>query len=481
MTQSVLIQTLRKLNKNELENWVAWVKLPQINQNQEVIRLVEYVGAHLHIAKPNMLSPEAMCAATFKNKQMDLPRLRHLMSYTMEATRRYLAFLAFEQETAVADLLLSKELSNRGLDKEAAKIKENLLKNLQKQSERDAQWHLLNYQTSQISLEEQIAQNRSKEIDLNPSIEHLTVFYLSEIFRNACTALTHQAMSEKTYNLAPLHQAFLMAETSNWLDFPAISVYYWICKALLEDNVAKVSKQNDALNTNYFEQWKTVIQNYQHSFSQTELRSIYLMAINFCIRRMNAGSEFYKRAAFELYQKALKQGFLEEKGWLSVFTYKNIIRLGIGLGEKAWTLAFFENYKKQLHPSKREAHYKFNQAFLQFKENAFESVIVTLRDLNLEELEDSFILLDTRRMLLRAYFELNEWQALDSLLKSFAILLKRQSNLGYHQEMNLNLIKFTRLLMNIEMGKGKKTGIFEAIEAEPLLAERSWLLEKINN
>jgi hypothetical protein len=162
-----------------------------------------------------------------------------------------------------------------------------------------------------------------------------------------------------------------------------------------------------------------------------------------------------------------------------VFTYKNIIRLGIGLGETAWTLAFFENYKQLLHPSKREAHYKFNLAFLQFKKNAFDAVIVTLRDLELEALEDPLILLDTRRMLLRAYFELKEWQALDSLLKSFTILLKRQSNLGYHQEMNLNLIKFTRMLMNEQVGKKQKTGIWEEIELEPLLAERSWLLEKI--
>ena len=54
-------------------------------------------------------------------------------------------------------------------------------------------------------------------------------------------------------------------------------------------------------------------------------------------------------------------------------------------------------------------------------------------------------------MLLRIYFELGEYDALESLLDSFATYLRRQQDLGYHREHYRNLIHFVRRLLNIGM------------------------------
>ena len=82
-------------------------------------------------------------------------------------------------------------------------------------------------------------------------------------------------------------------------------------------------------------------------------------------------------------------------------------------------------------------------------------------------------------MLLRSYFELEEWQPLDSLLRSFYSFLRRRHDIGYQRPMYLNLIKFTRKLMAGPLARRKATQLAARIRAEPYVAEREWLLEKV--
>jgi hypothetical protein len=63
--------------------------------------------------------------------------------------------------------------------------------------------------------------------------------------------------------------------------------------------------------------------------------------------------------------------------------------------------------------------------------------------------DDLHTSLDPRSMLLRIYYEKNFLDALESLLDSFQIYIKRQKKLGYQGENYLNFIRFTRQLLRI--------------------------------
>ena len=96
------------------------------------------------------------------------------------------------------------------------------------------------------------------------------------------------------------------------------------------------------------------------------------------------------------------------------------------------------------------------------------------------ELEDTLNNLDARRMLLRSYFELGEWTALESLLQSFGAYLRRQKNLGYHRQTNERLLYFTRRLMELDRGQRQAVEALRVeLEATTELAERSWLLSQV--
>jgi hypothetical protein len=204
---------------------------------------------------------------------------------------------------------------------------------------------------------------------------------------------------------------------------------------------------------------------------------LYLLAINGCIRRMNAGQRDYIRTAFELYRTALLRGFLLEEGWISGFTYRNIIRIGAAQKETAWTEQFLHQYRDALHPRERQDQFTFNQAYLFFQQQDYTRAMPLLLQL---DFADPLHQLEARRMLLRSYYELGEWQALDALLHSFGAYLRRQKNLGYHRATNERLLYFIRKLLEIPAGdRAVRARLRAEIEATPDVAERQWLLSQV--
>ena len=83
-------------------------------------------------------------------------------------------------------------------------------------------------------------------------------------------------------------------------------------------------------------------------------------------------------------------------------------------------------------------------------------------------------------MLLRMYYELEEYDALHSLLESFVTYIRRKK-IAYHRENYLNLIKFTKRLLMLAQYDHKATMMLrQAIEKEPHLAEKQWLLKMLD-
>ena len=93
---------------------------------------------------------------------------------------------------------------------------------------------------------------------------------------------------------------------------------------------------------------------------------------------------------------------------------------------------------------------------------------------------DPLAQLNGRTMLLRIYYEKKYTDALESLLDSFSIFLRRQRNVGYQRAHFQNLIQFTRRLLALSPGdKGGAAALKTDIEHSKSVAEKEWLLEKV--
>jgi hypothetical protein len=445
---------------------VDYIRCPLFNRRPEVTRLCEYLADHIGKPAQKAFEAERLFAAALPSEPYDNRRLRHLMSYALDALRQYLALTEWQSDNAAYEQSLVRALRSRGMDKLFDKALDKATARGEQRNVRDAQHHFLQYQLHQEKLEFKARNQRSASLNLQPLPDELTTFYVSEMLRHACSALMHQAVAGQTYHMQLLGAILSVVEQGPMLETPAVAVYYHAYKMLQ-------SPEEDQP----FEQLKQLLSQHEGRFKQEEMRGLYLMAINGCIRRMNAGNRAYIREAFEVYRAALERNFLTENGFLSSFTFKNIIRIGAALDEHAWTEQFIEQYKTALHPRERDNAYRYNRAFLYFQKADYARAMPLLQQV---ELEDPLNNLHARRMLVRSYFELGEQDALESLLQSFGAYLNRQKNLGYHQALNLNFVRFMlRLLRQWPLEEGNRLLLQKELAAEKQVAEREWLMEKL--
>lgn len=248
---------------------------------------------------------------------------------------------------------------------------------------------------------------------------------------------------------------------------PGIRLYSCLLAALRDP-------QNEAA---FFEA-KTLIYKNWPLFREAERREQYLIALNFCIRKINSGQNQFMAQAFELYRSGLENKALFENGILSHFTYKNATSAGIMAGHSAWVRQFLEDYKPFLHPRERHHAYVYNLAVYYFRLRDYEQAMTLLRDANLGE--DSLTNLDARSMLVRIYYERGYTEALGSLLDSFSAYLRRRSDIGYHKANYENLIRFVRqMLRKFPLTAEVKARIREEAAATQQLAERNWLMQQL--
>ncbi|MEZ4966856.1 MAG: hypothetical protein R2791_16550 [Saprospiraceae bacterium] len=466
MTNSLLLRTVSQLQSKDLRHLHDFVRCGSFNRREEVARLFDHLASRIDRPDRGALGAEQLFAAAFPGQPYDNTLLRHTMSYLLDVIRQYLAWEEWRTEPAEQQRCLLRALRSRGMDTLAEKEWQRASNAEDRETIRDAQYHFRRYQLHQEKLERDARRERSARINLQPLPDELTAFYVSEMLRHACSAIMHQAVAGQAYRIDLLNAILETAGQETMLQVPAIAVYYYAYQMLQSPEA-----------TQPFERLKTLLVEYEQNFKPDEMRGLYLIAINGCIRRMNAGDRTYVREAFELYRAALERDFLTENGILSGFTYKNIIRVGAALGEHEWTEQFLETYRTRLHLRERDNLYRYNLAYLRFQQRDYASAMPLLQQV---DLEDPLNNLDARRMLLRSYYELGEWSALESLLQSFSAYLRRQKNLGYHRVTNENLILFTKKLMDRDRrDRAVAAALRTAIDATPDVAERAWLLEQL--
>ncbi|MEO1262141.1 MAG: hypothetical protein AAFZ15_25270 [Bacteroidota bacterium] len=467
MKDTQLYFIFRRLNKSACNAIAELALCPVFNKKQEVGRLCAYFARHLSSTDRLLFAKKNVFHYVFPGEPYNDARLRQATFATLKLIERYLAIQEMEGNGTERELYLLRALRNHGMDKRLDKKMKLLQSQLQNSTRRDAKWNRQNHDLASEALQRISSRRRSSKLVMHPLHDHLTSYYLSEMLRHACSALTHQSISAQVYDLNLLEQVLQLAESFGFAQRPSIAIYYHACKSLQSPE-----------NQIHFDYWKKYLKRSAGEFSDAELRGIYLLGINFCIRQMNRGNQQFIREAFDLYHAALERDLLTEGGYITAFTFKNIIRIGTALQEEEWTAAFFAKYQHLLHPTERTNITRYNKAFLFFSKGAYDQAMPLLQQV---EFADTLNNLDARRMLLRSYFELGEMQALDSLLHSFSTFLHRQRDLGYHRDMYLNL---TRLLRQfIEMPPDDITALDKLlvkVEATSPVAEKDWLLEKIN-
>ncbi len=453
-----LIQTFSAQEKKEIRKFL---ESPFFNQRRDVIELFDWFCTR------EVHQKQDIKAHLFGSTDTEDQELRLRMTYLMRLLEKYLAQKEFESDDNTAKIHLLAAFRKRGLTAPFERARKSLEKNLERTGRRDTRYYetrfVLNWENHQISF----PQKPTDLQHLRAASVAADLAYLSLKLRQICLKTVHQTLYSDDYQEIWEKEVVEVAEQHFAAQHPAIAIYlhcYYMMKNPEEEQ--------------HFRSFKALLLTEENTFAPEEMHGLFIWAVNYCIRRLNTGDHRYFQEVSDLYKPGLEGGYLFENGVLSQYTYHNVVAAGLKTGDHAWVNHVIHHYRNHLERQYRESAFSFNLARLAFAQKNYGAVLELLQKSNYR---DVLINLATKTLLLKTYYELDEYDLLQSHLDAMINYIRRKRVIGYHRTNYTNIVKFTAKLLQLNFNHKKEVAeLRSAIENEPRLTEREWLLAQLD-
>lgn len=465
MYNSKLLQLLEALDSSQKESLKKWVQSPVHLQHEKTQNLLLILLSKRKFT-PRTVARKTIFAQLCPQQAYQEKQLNYWMSYATKQVESFIEFWMQEKATFENKKKLFLFLEEKKLDKYSQQELRQLQVYQQKHATQNSLYYRQQYELEALLFAHQNQTARQEQTNLQDLLNAQSTAFILDTLYYACEALTHQRLYTSTYRIPLLTGILQDIEAGFYQHIPAVQLYYYGYKMLEEVE-----------HPEHFEDLQGLLLEQGAALSKKELKHLYLMAINYCVQRLNSGLEGYVRKVFELFQQALQWGILLEEGQLSQFTYKNIITAAIRLGEYAWTEDFITTYTPLL-PSKFQTNYAcFAQSKLYFAQQHYDACLELLAQV---EFDDLFLNMNAKSMLLKIYYERQDLDPLYSLLTSFRRFLQRKSIVAYQKQIYENFLVLTEKLLHLPPQQPlRKKALQQEIEQVTPLTEKPWLLAQL--
>ncbi|MCW3127818.1 MAG: hypothetical protein JWO03_3476 [Bacteroidetes bacterium] len=308
---------------------------------------------------------------------------------------------------------------------------------------------------------------RDSEKHLSQTMQSLDTYYIIQKLKFYASSLHYQKFLNIPSQLHFMGDVLRFAESKVFDEVPLVKIYLAIIYTLEE-------KDGDA----NFDRLRELLSRHIHLFPTQEAEQLYAFAINYCIRMINKGDLTYVQKIFILYKQQLKDGLLTHTGSLSPWEFKNIVTTALRAKELKWAADFIKDYAPHISDRDRENAYTFNMARYAFAAKKYDQVLELLGTV---DYDDVFYQLDAKTTLMKTYYELGEYQPLQSLKESFRILLSRKKLISDTQRSVYgNFVRYTLKLFRADVKDQKKIAALKLeIEKTRQIADKGWIMEKL--
>ena len=314
----------------------------------------------------------------------------------------------------------------------------------------------------------EVAERPSGDLYLRELISLTDIAYYSRKLRQVCLLVAQQSVYRVDY-VEDLEQSlsFLpLLQERGLLELPAIGVYYYGYLLF-----------KDSGDASHFSRFKTLLLAHAAQFHPSERRELILMAINFCVRKLNQGDRNFFQEVFELYKAGLEQETLLENSQLSRFTYHNVVIAGLNVKEYDWVREFIFQYKAALEDAYQEASFQYNLARWEFETGDLASAQERLLQAHFS---DILLNLSAKTISLKIYFQQSEFDLLQAHIHAMNKFIRRNKVIGYHKQNYLNLLRYTTKLINLNpYDRSDRERLKQEVQSVNPLTERQWILSQL--
>lgn len=476
MRQSKLIDLLRSLDARETARFQELVESPFFNKNQKIRALLDFCLRFSPDYDAEELDKTVAYRHVFKEDDYNELRLNNVLSDTLQLGYQLLAQLEMEARSPFQKRLELQSLLDRRSEKHLRHSTQRLQQLTERLPHRSHHYQHERYEMAQL-LDRYALQRNPRRY--TPHLQHqsdaLDRYYWCNKLRLACDMASRNRAINATYNCHFLEELLSLFRQQPPLlaESPALQTYY---QALM-----MLSSEEEA----HYRSLRQLLSQHHSVFTLEELQDLYDYAQNYCVKRINSGEAAFYRDILDLYKEMLDRKVLLRQGYLTQWSYINIVTAGIRLKEFKWTEDFIYTYRSQLAPEVQENVFTYNLAALQFERAQYQEALQTLQGV---EFSDAFYHMAAKMIQLKSYYELQEEEALYALLEASRKYIKRNRQLStYQKQSNGNFLKMIARLQKLRSRQAQYgsappdnlNALLQRIDAQPELANRSWLRRKV--
>lgn len=470
MTDSKLIELFRTLSLRQLSRLGDFLQSPYFNKNTDCILLFNYLQKYAPDFAHDNLSRQIVLKKLPAEKPLDEKSLAHLASRLLSLTEKFLiteAFLANEWQQQVT---LARQYHALNLPRHYKTVQTEIEKLSAESPLRNAEYYREQLLVKRLFYEHSDRNQRGFNERLQAAADALDIYFLNEKLRYAYEMLNYESVLNIRYESKHLNEVLAWAALPVYSDIPSLQVYRQLLLLLSAPE-----------ETQHFENAKLLLIQSEHHFDADELRQLYTLLLNYCIRRINRyNDEHFWQEHLEINKLLLRNGLIFENSLLPPWRYTNIVAVGLKTGQTEWTHRFVQEYRERLPEDYRENTFRYNLAQYHYHLKNYDDAQRALLQV---EFTDVLLNITVRSLLIKIYCETEQTELLLAYLEATRIFLHRNQLLDANLKRQMQKFveftgKFAKILPH-ERERFQK--LLEQLPPAQEMMHRDWLAEQMKN
>ncbi|MBT8232265.1 MAG: hypothetical protein HKO66_11010 [Saprospiraceae bacterium] len=446
---------------------------PYFNKNEKLIKLSDQLINDIKKKNAVKSKAELWKIIGFVDKYIDL-KFRKICNDLLERFENFLIVEKLEADPLLKSNLLLTTLKENNLeiliDKHISKTSTIFKRSIDVSSDYFLQKYSYEKAIQNLKSRYQKKEDVKKYLDkesFNLLNIHIDAFYIIEKLRRAIDTITwnKQFKTEIEVDIKFIPQLIKGIELNK---YPAIEIYWLIYKMLTIEN-------SEEVYFNLKEKAKKEI----YGFPKSEQVEIFDALFSYCVQHVNRGNLDFYVEYLGIQDWGINEELILQKGILSPTSFRNYVIAGLRIGEYQRVEQYINKNIHLLESTRQDNALNFNLARVNFYKKNFNE---TVSHLNKVSFDDIWYNLNSKSLLLAAYYELDEIFVLDSTIESYSTFLRREKSIhDNYRKLHLNFVKFLRMITKITNPNTKKVqSLKEKIIAEKQCINKQWLLDKID-
>lgn len=459
---------INSLNGEELKILKKFIASPLYVTRSSVADLCRYCMNMPSFPKDTKFDFKKCFQVLFPNEVFDKSRITKLFSELFKVLQQYIVVLSNRTKSHDADMEILSWYNEKNLSALFEEKSKEIVSSYEEGSKIDRPELYNHYRYDlQQSIYQSKNDKRIGDVNYQNTLNRLDLFYIIQKLSGLCLMRNRERVSHIEYEKPLREELLAFLPNSGYVKNPYVLSYYR----------AYLMLSNPGVEQYYNDLAATLVEN-KKVLPQIILRELYVYMENESRNVFKKDEEFYG-ALFTLYKEQVETETIFYKGDLLSNVLKNITVVSVKTKHLEWLNDFLEKNKRRIIPKKNaESVYHYCKAEIYFAQKQYNEAIENLTFTNEQ---DVFMSLSIKRLYIKIWFEMEEWETFESHINAYRVYLSRHKKIdenrkGQERTFTNWIYKLYRSIVD-----PNEENISEHMVKELSFSDKSWIISSMQN